>query len=492
MSLHRKEASILAGLIDQCPDVFPTHIGNLLRNAPESFDDLRHSILAKTIYDMRVDGAAIHLASIRERLESKDLLEKIGGILYLANLAGDPLILSLAELEAADVWEAFQRKRTQSIAAESAQVIQAHPDKAERVMETAARAIKQLKPDSAPRFTIRRPSEIMAMSFDDSDMVLGDRLFALGQSLVIAAAGGTGKSRLLFQLIAACISGEKFLALDTGAPHLKWLILQTENSNRRLKGDIGNVHRWLNGTWNRFDAQVMIHTIENDVDSFVSLENPENVANISEAIEDSKADVICFDPLNEFSAGDLNKDVDMKATLQILTRVSRRTNPMRGILVLHHAITGRSGASKAIGYDRSSFARNSKALHSWARGQINIAPVDANNNDRLVFACGKCSNGKEFHPFAVRLDTESMIYQCDTEVDIADWEAEMSGQKSAEAVTPEKVAELCSGPKTKTELSKLIMNECGCSRATAFRHVYRAKMSRKLHFNKDLETYTAK
>ncbi len=234
----------------------------------------------------------------------------------------------------------------------------------------------------------------------------------------------------------------------------------------------------------------MVHTIENDLDSFVSLDNPENVANLSETIDDSKAHVVCFDPLNEFGIGDLNKDVDMKATLQILTRISRRTNPMRGILALHHAITGRSGASKAIGYDRSSFARNSKALHSWARGQINIAPVDANNNDRLIFACGKCSNGKEFPPFAVRLDTESMIYECDPDVDIKQWEAEMSGQKSNEAlITPEKVADLCCGPKTRSELVKLIMDESGCSKPTAYRHVFATIKAKKLTFNKELATY---
>src|SRR5437879_773516 len=90
--------------------------------------------------------------------------------------------------------------------------------------------------DRAParsRLTLRKPSDFLAMQFDDSDIILGDRLLAAGQSLVIAGAGGMGKSRLLFQLAASVTARRKFLAFDTGGDLLRWLILQTENSNRR-------------------------------------------------------------------------------------------------------------------------------------------------------------------------------------------------------------------------------------------------------------------
>ena len=46
--------------------------------------------------------------------------------------------------------------------------------------------------------TLRTPEQLLEMVFDDSDMILGDRLLAKGQPLVIAAQGGTGKSRLAF------------------------------------------------------------------------------------------------------------------------------------------------------------------------------------------------------------------------------------------------------------------------------------------------------
>ena len=69
-----------------------------------------------------------------------------------------------------------------------------------------------------------------------------------------------------------------------------------------------------------------------------------------------------------------------------------------------NALTGRGGAAKVTGHDRASFARNSKVMHAWTRGQINIAPIDPDDNSRLIVACGKCSNGKEFEKFAIKLN----------------------------------------------------------------------------------------
>lgn len=280
-----------------------------------------------------------------------------------------------------------------------------------------------------PKLTLRKPDEILAMQFDDSDIILGDRLFAKGQSLVIAGQGGLGKSRLLLQFAACVISGRKFLAFDTAGSGLRWLILQVQNSNRRLKDDLARIKAWLGAAdWRRFNEQVIIHTLENDQDGFVSLDSLDNQAAIQAVIQETEPDIICADPLDEFGVGDLNKDADMKATLTALSRLCRRGNPQRGIVVLHHAVTGRGGAAKATGYDRASFARNSKTLLAWTRGQFNLASVDEDNYDRLIVACGKCSNGREFQPLAIRLNPDTMLYECDSSVNVKAWATDMNGR----------------------------------------------------------------
>jgi hypothetical protein len=326
------------------------------------------------------------------------------------------------------------------------------------------------------KLTLRSPDELLAMEFDDSDIILGDRLIAKGQPVVIAAPGGSGKSRLVLQMIAATISGRPWVGFKTGAKDLKWLILQTENSNRRLKQDLQSIRNWLGeDDWLRFNNQVVIHTLENDDDGFVSLDSPENQQAIQSAIESGNFNVIVIDPLNDFSAGDPNKDADMKNTLQILSRICRRGNPERAIVVLHHAITGKSGAAKAVGHDRTSFARNSKTLHAWTRGQINIVPIDPDNNDRLVVACGKCSNGKEFAPFGIKLNTETMIYSVDDSFDMTAWAEEITGKKDAPDMTPERVRELCAvAGMPKAMLAKAIEADCGCVRQSAYRYIKRA------------------
>jgi hypothetical protein len=349
-------------------------------------------------------------------------------------------------------------------------------------------------PDGVPTrqpLTLRKPGEILAMQFDDSDIILGDRLLALWQSLVIAGASGTGKSRLVFQLLACIIAGLKFLGFDTGGRGLSWLVLQTENSNRRFKKDLGSLRSWLGENWADFDKQVTLHTVETDLDCFVSLDSPENQAAILRAIETVQPGGVVIDPLNDFAAGDLNKDADMKQTLSILARLCRHGNPERPIIVNHHAITGKAGASKVTGFDRASFARNSKVLHAWARGVINLAAVDPDTNDRLIVACGKCSNGREFQPFGVRLNPESMIYEVDTTVDVNAWADDIAGNQGP-LMTKDRVRELCKPLSTKAELAKAIQNDCGCVRQSAYRYISRAQTAGKIAFNKANETYSPK
>ncbi len=342
--------------------------------------------------------------------------------------------------------------------------------------------------------TLRSPAELIAMQFDDSDVILGDRLLAKGQPLVIAAQGGTGKSRLALQIVAAIVAGRKCLAFETGGSEMRWLILQTENSNRRLQQDLARIKTWLGDDWPRFAEQVVFHTVENDDDGFVSLDSLENQAAIQRAIESANPDGIVVDPLNDFAAGDLNKDADMRTTLQTLARLCRRGNPQRAIVVLHHSLTGKAGAVRATGYDRASFARNSKTLHAWTRGQINLAAVDADNNDRLIVACGKCSNGKEFPTFGVRLNSE-MIYECDPTIDVSAWQSEMSGKSETPDLSPDMVAGIvaelgkASGAPSKPQIVKALRADTGCASSGAYKAIDRAERAKKIHYTKATKTY---
>lgn len=259
----------------------------------------------------------------------------------------------------------------------------------------------------------------------ESDRILGDHLLDRGSSLVIAGSGGTGKSRLVYQLIAECVKGNETwlgqIGIHLGAGQMTWLILQTENSPRRLKQTRAYLKEYLGPNWATFNRLVFILVPLKDIDLLTSLDNPEVVGRFKTVINKISPDGIIFDSLYDFSIGDINKDSDMRQSLMAISRLAKYQNPKRAIIILQHALTGQAGHAKAVGFDRASFARNSKTLYNWTRAQINLAPVNDDSNDSIIVACGKCSDGQEFPAFAVTLDPETMIYAHDPSVDLAEW-----------------------------------------------------------------------
>jgi len=339
--------------------------------------------------------------------------------------------------------------------------------------------------------SVRTPNEILAMSFDDSDRVMGDRLMAKGQNFSMCGPSSVGKSRLVMQQAVAVITGRQFVGFETRGTGLKWLFLQAENSNHRFQFDLQYLKAWVGDRdWPLVNDCIRIHTLENDTDTFLQLDSPSHRNHITTLINDTQPDVIVFDCLYNFQIGDLNKDADMSATLLAISRLCKTGNPNRIPSVLHHSLTGRAGASKATGYDRASFSRNSKILHAWTRGQINVSSGSPTNNDTLVLSCGKCSNGREFESFAVKINPDTRIYEPDTDFDIKAWESDMSGEKRDPTMTPDRVRELCCvAGSSKHDLVKAIQNDCFCSQATAYRHVDLAVKSKTLTTNRSKSTF---
>jgi len=486
------EAGALACILTADDDA-----GRLLDQlAPDDFYDRRHREAYSAICHLRTDGKPLNSVSLVQLIRDNHRLEDAGGLDYLAALPDQ----TPSPVNFPTYFETVKERATRRALLRDAGELSrlafdttisraALEDASRRLLEAHSR-------NSADReaLTIRTPDDLLGMTFDDSDRILGDRLLATGQSLVIAGAGGIGKSRLLLQAAVATIAGNPFIGLETHKPGLRWLILQAENSNRRLHGDLAALRQWTGPeAWAHVNAQLSIHTLESDADGFMSLDNPAAQRRIAEAISATSPDVVCFDSLYNFAIGDLNKDEDMSATLLALSRLAKAGNPNRSPVVLHHARTGKAGAAGATGYDRASYGRNSKVLHSWTRGQLNVAPGSAEPDGPIVLTCGKCSNGKEFDPLAARLNPATMIYEAIPDFDFQAWQAEVSGKADHEQLmTPERVRELCTGSMSKSVLAKAIVDDCGCSRATSFRHILRAEKAKKIHWSKTSETYSPK
>lgn len=271
----------------------------------------------------------------------------------------------------------------------------------------------------------------MAYIPDDNDLILADGYLNKGERTVWLGQGGLGKSRLSIQLACCCTLGLDFLGVETRGKGQRWLFLQTENGMRRLKYDLEHMRlAFTPAQWLHVQTHIFFHTLEGDEDGVILLNEESHFARAEELILRVNADVVVIDPLRDSHGGDLNGDQEMTCATRNLTRLAKvggRTD--RALLVLHHALTGKAGAGKATGFDRSSFGRNSKVLQGWTRAQINIAPGSADNSNVLVIASGKNNNFKEFPPFAIELDARTMSYQVKQDFDMEGWLAEITGTK---------------------------------------------------------------
>ncbi len=330
--------------------------------------------------------------------------------------------------------------------------------------EKAQQQREAAKPKS---LTLRSIRELEAYELPVGMRIFSNGYLERGNRTTVLGQGGIGKSRLIMQAALCCRAGIPFIGWETEAPDAKWLFIQTENGNARLKSDLMKMRTaFTPEVWKHICGGIMFHTIEEEHDGLILLDVPEVYARVAETVKGYDPDILVIDPLRDAHSGDLNGDGDMTEVTRLLVKLSKaggRTN--RALSVLHHALTGRTGAARALGWDRGSFGRNSKVLQGWSRAQINVAPGGPDDCSYLVIASGKCSNHKEFEPFAIRLDEDTMLYHVDTHFDLEVWKEDLAGDKPKKEVTEDAIVNAINQAGGRIEKSMLLgkaMATFGC------------------------------
>lgn len=448
------------------------------------FYDPRHRMIFEVVIELYKSGEAIDLITVTQALRDRNLLAAVGGASYVTSLF---TFVPTAANVAYYVDIVGDQKRLRDGMQIGAQLANGKID-----TTSAAEKLQRIEGLRADSFTIRDAGEILAQPRNEHSCLLGDRLLALAQSLVIAGVGGIGKTRLLLQLLVAVIIGRPWCGIETHGRGMRCLFLQTENSTVRLQDDLMRLREWAGEDWSRAKENLLIHTIETDSDALIAMADPESANRLQAVIRRYNPDIVGIDPLRDFAIGDLNSDADMAQTLRGLGRIYRAGNPERALVILHHALTGRAGAAKAFGLERAGFARNSKMLQTWARGLVNVVPGAEDNNETLVLTCGKNSNGKEFEPIAVRLNPDTMIYEVAPDFDVHSWREHVSNASSRRrSLSPRLICELrwTQPEMEKKSLVKLITEDTGCGRSRAYQLIDEAKQGGILRFNKTTQTY---
>jgi RecA-family ATPase len=261
------------------------------------------------------------------------------------------------------------------------------------------------------RLTIWTPSQFLAYEDDPQDILLSNGYIEKGSPVSFCGPPGIGKSRIILQLAICSILGGGFLGWETNAQNLKWLIFQNENGNRRIKGEFQAMLKDLTQVQRKMlDDSLFMTAIVSDIDGDLNLADENVRKRVIEAVGDYKPDFVVGDPLSALSIEDLNHDQAMLNTARNFGRIARFNNIKSVPMLVQHAKTGKEAQSGMSGFNRSSYARNSKALIGWVRSQFNMGPVEEKKNDRLFFASGKANNAPEFDELVIELDHETRFY----------------------------------------------------------------------------------
>ena len=258
---------------------------------------------------------------------------------------------------------------------------------------------------------------------------------AQGSLFSLCGMAGTGKTRILADMAVAWATGAgQWGGLYTCPDPLRVLFISPESSPHRIHADLSAMVADLSEDERAaVGERIAYYRAPGRVCDFTA---PGTLAAIRRAVSAHRADVVAFDPLNEFSSGDLNADADMREAIARITGAAWGGNPEAAVCIVHHGRTGGKAAAAAVGWERGSFGRNSKALYAAVRCQLNVAPMDPEGHEGVVLACGKSNDARPFATRGLRLDERTMRYRHDPTFDLGKWQQDAEGVKTGRPAKP--------------------------------------------------------
>ena len=284
-------------------------------------------------------------------------------------------------------------------------------------------------------FTVWPPSGFLAYVPPQGVDFLADGLLRRGELCLLAGQGGLGKSRLSLWLACCQITGGDWCGLATVGEPAKWLFVGNENSVLRWQTDLAAMRKnFTPAQWEAIEAHLRLVALVEPTDGIMVLS--ESADRLAATLDAEKPDVLVLDPWAAFIPGDENDSRDTRDALSSLLRIVREHTVNAAVLVVAHARTGREQARRAAdSFDGGNFVRGSKVLFSTARAQLNLAPGDEDDANRLILAAGKSNNGPRFATRGVIFNPATFAYGVDPDFDLATWRDAVEGKRSGSRAT---------------------------------------------------------
>jgi hypothetical protein len=286
----------------------------------------------------------------------------------------------------------------------------------------------------AKAFSTVTAAELLAMKLPPPEHIWGPGIITRGQLTAVIGQGGTGKSRLLMQAAVEERAGLAPLgfALPQGSPRLlnRWLFVGTENSMRRLQGELGLMLKKFNEEQRaEIGRGIHFHVLKEDDDMDILLRE-DNLGRWQAMLEDVGPTVVVVDPFGDIHPGDINKPAEVRATVRAFMRVCRAADHEMAMVIIHHARAGRNNIAGAVGWDQGAFSLGAKDITTMARVQINVTFTDPEDWGKVMVSLGKANDMERFEPRGFVLNRDTMSYEMDADFDLEEWKADLDGKRS--------------------------------------------------------------
>ncbi len=283
----------------------------------------------------------------------------------------------------------------------------------------------------AKPLTVWTPAQFLSHIPDTSAILLGDGLVERGSWTSLVGIGGLGKTRITLWLCICQILGREWCGLPTRGEPQNVLYLSTENGLRRWKTDLQRMLSVLTESERaKVEKHLRIMALTAEEDGDLDLGNDLSVVRIGATLREFRPGLVIFDPFADMVDGDENKTADLVTTLRKLRQTVRANAPAAAGIIVHHARTGAVNIVQAgDNFSAGNFGRGSKALYSFVRCEIQLAPGSRDDDTLLLLACGKNNNGEKFKPRGIVFNPETFAYAVDPTFDLATWRADVSGTR---------------------------------------------------------------
>jgi hypothetical protein len=415
----------------------------------DSFYDANHGTVFACLVDLQRRGLPTEAANIAEELKRTKQLDQVGGYAFIAQVSSRIPTTAQAGYFIKTVREYALRReiiRVAQLAMESANDTagSAPQEIAESCQARLGELALAVAGESGARaFTLWPPSKFAEYVSDPAACLLGAGYLARGVWTTLLGVGGLGKTRLALWLLVCQMLGRYWCEIPTnGAPQIA-VIFSTENGIRRWKDDLAKIIESLTEAERAVvEGHLLILAMTDEEEGDLCLGSPGVVARLTTTLRGAKPGIVVFDPLADMVEGDENKAVDLGATLRKLRAVIRSACPSAAVLIIHHARTGAGNVAQAgDNFNAGNFGRGSKALYSFVRCELQLAPADREDPNRLVLACGKSNDAPKFEPRCLVFDPATSSYSVDPDFDISAWRDDVNGVRKQLQVSIRDVVE---------------------------------------------------